>query len=687
MRAPQRFARFEVLGELGKGGQGAVLRARDPATGRDVALKLLLRVDGRSERRFRQEAQVLARLQHPGIVGVLDAGVEDGVPWLAMALVEGESLAARVERHGPLAPAAAARLVADLARAVHHCHERGVVHRDLKPDNVLLERASGRPVLVDFGLLRRDAEVFGALSIDARSRLSRTGELRGTPAYMAPEQVNPTRWGQVGPATDVYALGGVLCFLLTGAPAHEADSLPGLVARILEGVPVDVRARRPDVPAPIAAVCARALARAPADRFPTAAALAEALVTAAAQGPARPRRARARAALALGALALAAPAAWLALTWAPEPPSPPRPPPPSTSPTTPPTTEVLAPRPVETLAGRTGPPTVARRLTVSTPVWRLAARPGAAQVAAGCEDGRVRVWDVDTGDLVHAFDHAPEPRGDRRWVKALAFSPDGAALVSGGADLALRRWDLTGPAPVLAAETRTLEDPCDAAFTPDGARLAIAALDGTVLLLDARALSPLGLVASLGRPHGETVAWDPAGARCLITVTAPGYPTGARWLIVDPEAARTLREARVEEAIAAGVLPPPSADHGWQLRGARFLDAEQVLVGVRNRTTLLLWDLRGAGVPIALEPPEEVNAFEATRRYRGVAGVDVREDLVVTGTHGGLLLGWSLRDRRLRWWTQAHEGPALCAVITPDGRRVVTAGADGELVVWDLPGP
>jgi serine/threonine-protein kinase len=266
MTAPQRFGRFEVLSQLGQGGQGAVLRARDPASGQDVALKLLLRVDAKNERRFRQEAQVLAGLEHPGIVRVVDSGVEGGVPWLAMALVEGESLKARVEHGGPLAPAEAARIVVDLARAVAHCHERGIVHRDLKPENVLLERASGRPVLVDFGLLRRDAEVFGALSIDARSRLSKTGELRGTPAYMAPEQVNPGKFGQVGPATDVYALGGVLCFLLTGEPAYAADSLPGLMVKILEGERVDVRERRPDVPKELADVCARALARLPDGR-------------------------------------------------------------------------------------------------------------------------------------------------------------------------------------------------------------------------------------------------------------------------------------------------------------------------------------------------------------------------------------------------------------------------------------
>ncbi len=162
MTLPRTFGRFEVVGALGRGGQAEVLRGRDPATGAAVAIKLLLRADERHERRFQQEAQVLAGLDHPGVVRVLASGVEGGINWLAMPLVEGQSLADRLDRGGPLPPPEAIRLVADVAEAVAHCHARGIVHRDLKPENVLLEAGTGRPVLVDFGSIRRDSEVFGA---------------------------------------------------------------------------------------------------------------------------------------------------------------------------------------------------------------------------------------------------------------------------------------------------------------------------------------------------------------------------------------------------------------------------------------------------------------------------------------------------------------------------------------------
>ena len=271
----QRFGPFEVIAPIAQGGQGAVLRAVHGTSGRAVALKLLLRADPKSVRRFRQEAQVLVRLDHRSIVRGLDHGEEQGVPFLAMALVEGESLRALVARSGPPPLLRTLEIVEAIARALAHCHERGVVHRDLKPENVLLERGSGLPVVVDFGLLQRDPTVFGALSIDEHSRLSVAGELKGTPSFMAPEQATPRRYGEVGPATDVYALGATLFFLLTGQAPHVADSLPTLLYALLEGAPPDPRARASWVPEPVARLCQRSLARAQQERPASATAFAE----------------------------------------------------------------------------------------------------------------------------------------------------------------------------------------------------------------------------------------------------------------------------------------------------------------------------------------------------------------------------------------------------------------------------
>jgi serine/threonine protein kinase len=161
---------------------GTVLRGRDPRDGRDVAIKLLFAAQGAREeqrRRFAREAEALSRLRHPGIVGVLGAGEEQGAPFLVMEHVAGGTLEERLARQGPLRPGEAADVVRAVAEALAHAHAQGVVHRDLKPSNVLLGPTG--PRLVDFGLVR---------DLDpARSRLTRTGVVLGTPGFLAPEQV------------------------------------------------------------------------------------------------------------------------------------------------------------------------------------------------------------------------------------------------------------------------------------------------------------------------------------------------------------------------------------------------------------------------------------------------------------------------------------------------------------------
>ncbi len=293
----QRLGPFEVLGPLARGGQGAVLRARDTRTGKAVALKLLLQAEDKAVRRFRQEAQLLARLDHPSIVRVVEHGVERGAPYLAMELVEGESLTALVTRvrrqtGAPPSPGWSAWTLASVADALEVCHRAGVVHRDLKPENILIEQATGRPVLVDFGLARRDAERFGALSIDQASRLSLTGELRGTPAYMAPEQATPQRFGDVSARTDVWGLCAVLHYALTGAPPFAADGLPNLIFKLLEEDPPDPRATNPGVPDALARVVVDGLRKQPAERQASAAALADALRAAVPQDANSPAPAR-----------------------------------------------------------------------------------------------------------------------------------------------------------------------------------------------------------------------------------------------------------------------------------------------------------------------------------------------------------------------------------------------------------
>ncbi|MBX3465872.1 MAG: protein kinase [Planctomycetes bacterium] len=264
--AKRTIGGHELLGELGRGGMGRVHRARDPRLGREVALKTLLAFEADAEllARFELEARVAARVQHPNVVAVHGAGVDDGVPWIAMQLVDGESLKARVARDGPLEPTHAAGVAEALARALAAAHAVGVLHRDLKPHNVLLAR-DGTPLLTDFGLAKRLDKGEDAITV--------TGQVLGTPAYMAPEQAEG-RQGAVDARTDVYGLGATLYEALTGRPPFSGTSAVNVLAAVLGTDPTPPSSLRPGLPPELEAICLTCLAKAPPARYPTAAALA-----------------------------------------------------------------------------------------------------------------------------------------------------------------------------------------------------------------------------------------------------------------------------------------------------------------------------------------------------------------------------------------------------------------------------
>jgi hypothetical protein len=256
---------YEVLGELGRGGMGVVYKARQLRLNRLVALKLV-RADAEivpaQRPRFLVEGEALARLQHPNVVQIHDVGFWRGQPYFALELVEGGSLAARLAGK-PLPAREAGRLVACLAQAVQAAHAQNIVHRDLKPANVLLT-ADGVPKLSDFGL---------AKTLDVDLSLTRTGEVLGTPAYMAPEQALG-RPAQVGPLTDVYALGVILYEMLTGRPPFLAASYQEVLQQVSWHEPVSPRRLQPEVPRDLETICLRCLQKEPRKRYASAGELA-----------------------------------------------------------------------------------------------------------------------------------------------------------------------------------------------------------------------------------------------------------------------------------------------------------------------------------------------------------------------------------------------------------------------------
>ena len=260
------FGRYELLEEIGRGGMGVVYKARQKGLDRVVALKIILAGQLASPevvRRFLAESRAAARLQHPNIVSVFEAGEFQGRHFFAMELVTGSNLAA-LARRGPLDPMDAARLVCTVARAVDHLHSQGIIHRDLKPSNILLDE-NGRPFVTDFGL---------AKLLDAQSQATQSGVIAGTPSYMPPEQA-AGRVAQIGPRSDVYSLGAILYELLAGRPPFRAESPLDTLVQVIESEPTLLRDVNPLVPRELELICLRCLEKSSDARYPSAAALAD----------------------------------------------------------------------------------------------------------------------------------------------------------------------------------------------------------------------------------------------------------------------------------------------------------------------------------------------------------------------------------------------------------------------------
>jgi hypothetical protein len=410
---PPLAGRYAIGAEIGRGSTATVHRARDVETGQEVALKLFDTASSAVPDRLRREIDVLTGLRHPGLVALLGSGRSDGRLFVVMDLVEGASLEAALAAE-PLAPSAVTEIGARLADALAHVHGRGVVHRDIKPANILLDRA-GRPRLADFGIAR----------LDGATRMTATGVVIGTAAYMAPEQV---RGATVGPAADIYSLGLVLLEALTGLREYTGSAVEAAIARLH---------RPPTVPTGLPPALARTLRRMTATepaRRPSAAELAELLggpATAATPVAGRPVR-RLVPAAALGVLVAGVLGGWV-LT---QPGGSPVAPAAGTAPTQ---QLVVVPPAAGAPTGAAAPPeAVAEPVAVIAPIAAPAA--AAQEPARHASTGSGR---ADRGTAPHdpdrnGSDAADDPAG----------SPDAVddAPAAGGADRVEEKGPAAGPA-------------------------------------------------------------------------------------------------------------------------------------------------------------------------------------------------------------------------------------------------
>src|SRR5499427_3465067 len=260
------FGNYELLEEVGRGGQGVVFRARQKGLNRIVALKVIRLGQWASKahlKRFRLEAEAAAKLEHPGIVPIHEVGERDGSCYFSMKFVVGGQLD-EVARRTPMSIRQAAKLIVKVARTVHYAHEHGILHRDIKPGNILLD-ANGEPHLTDFGLARL---------LESESSITHTLDVLGTPSYMAPEQAVGNNKG-VSRATDVYGLGAVLYQLVTGQPPFAGGTTYETIKLLLDTEPRQPRLLNSRIDRDLSTICLKCLEKDPKRRYSSALALAE----------------------------------------------------------------------------------------------------------------------------------------------------------------------------------------------------------------------------------------------------------------------------------------------------------------------------------------------------------------------------------------------------------------------------
>jgi serine/threonine protein kinase len=648
-----RLGPYRVLRQLGAGGMGVVFEAEDPQLQRSVALKVIrpaLMADAAIRERFLREARATAALQHDHIVTVYHVGEDRGVLFLAMQLLQGETLDDRLAREGRLPAGEVIRIGREIAEGLAAAHAQGLIHRDVKPANVWLELGTSRVKLLDFGLARIAADEAG---------LSHHGLILGTPHYMAPEQAEGVA---IDARADLFSLGCVLHQACTGELPFRGSGTLGVLRALATQTPRPARALNATVPPGLSRLIQKLMAKDPADRPSSAAVVAGALAAVERGGSGRPRVSCRWVAVAASLLLAGLGLTTYLHTTRPAPPTPDEPPP--------------APEGKSCASVEPGTVPVLREIRRfeghSDIVWSVAFSPDGNRALTGSgmrqEDGKwlrgedrsVRLWEVETGRLLRKFD-----AGER--VLSVGFAGQGrTALASRYSHVALR-WDL-GTGEALPSLTGEPFRPFDrTAYSQDG-RLALSAGQDAVLRLwdvdsgqqTAHFAGPPEVVHCMVLSPDSRLAATAGGGQFVDRDKGPQRARDFSVRIWDLEARTELRRLEGHRAFVWSVAF--SADGRWLLSGG----ADKLVQ---------LWEVQ-TGKPIRrFDPPHSILALafspDGRRALSGSSDTFVRLLDVETG-------------RELCRY-QGHTKAVRAVAFSPNGRLALSGGADGTVRLWQVP--
>jgi WD40 repeat protein/predicted Ser/Thr protein kinase len=631
---------YEILGELGRGGMGVVYKARQKSLDRVVALKMILAGAhaGPAERgRFRGEAEAAATLQHRNIVHVHEVGEHDRCPFFSLEYISGQSLQQVIPDYQE--PARAAGLIEQLALAVSFAHQHGIVHRDLKPANILFTK-DGTPKITDFGLAKR---------LDDEQERTRTGDILGTPAYMAPEQA-AGMIRQIGPATDVYALGAILYELLTGRPPFQAATTWDVINQVIGQEPVPPSLRRKRIPRDLETICLKCLLKDSDKRYPTALALAEDLhrflegrpIQARPVGWLERSRMWVRRRPAVAALIGVSAAALLALSiggWV--------------------ATLQLYHREQALEAQVKANRQALIRLNVAN----------GKNFLDGENDFAGLVWfaramsleEDDARQAMHRLRFAAVlldcPRLTQLWfhrdnVTDVSFSPDGRWVLTASADRTARVWDLGTGQPRFASSLQHDSLVRRASFSPDGRRI-VTASDDTLVKV-----------------------WDAVTGRLIVTLR--GHTGPVQDAHFSPDGACVVSDsedktARLWDANTGQPIGDPLLHEGAVLRAQFGPDGRQVLTASSDGSARI-WKVDTASAVLTAQLKHDGPLTDAC--------FDAQGKQVATASEDGTARLWDAVTGAPLCDPVRHVGPVLSVVFRPDGRQFATTN-HSEVLFWD----